>query len=85
VRHLVRTEIGVVVAIGVGLVIVYIGLAIFISGRDRFAGAVVLVVGLWLMVSAPIIHDRVQRELGEDSHAVWGRGDRRKPRWWPAK
>ena len=84
-RHLVRTEIGVVVAIAVGLVVVYVGLAIFISGKDRFAGAVVLVLGLWLMVSAPIVHDRVHRERGEESHAVWGRGDRRKPPWWPAR
>jgi hypothetical protein len=81
----VRTEIGVVVAIAVGLVVVYVGLAIFISGDDRFAGAVVLVLGLWLMVAAPIVHDRVHRERGEESHAVWGRGDRRKPPWWPAR
>jgi hypothetical protein len=81
----VRTEIGVVVAIAVGLVVVYVGLAIFISGNDRFAGAVVLVLGLWLMVAAPIVHDRVHRERGEESHAVWGRGDRRKPPWWPAR
>jgi hypothetical protein len=80
----VRTEIGLVVVFTVGLLVVYIGLAVFISGRDRFAGALVLVLGLWTMIAAPIAHDRQHREAGEDSHAVWGRGDRRKPPWWPA-
>jgi hypothetical protein len=83
VRQLVRTEIGLVVAIGVGLVVAYVGMAVCISGQDRFAGAVVLVFGLWFMLYAPIVHDRIHREHGEASHAVWGRGDRRKPPWWP--
>jgi fatty acid desaturase len=85
VRQLVRTEIGLVVALAAGSLVAYIGLAVFISGKDRFVGGLVLVLGLWLMVSAPVVHDRMHRERGEDSHAVWGRGDRRKPPWWPAK
>jgi hypothetical protein len=48
----------------------------------RFTGAVVLLAGLWAMGYAPVLHDRIHRERGEDSHAVWGRGDRRKPPWW---
>jgi hypothetical protein len=85
VRHVVRTEFGLVVAIAVGLVVAYVGIAVCISGQDRFAGAVVLVLGLWFALSAPIVHDRVHRERGEASHALWGRGDRRKPPWWPAR
>lgn len=84
-RHLVRTEIGLVVAIAVGLVVAYVGFAVFISGQDRSAGAVVLVFGLWFMAYAPVVHDRVHREHGEESHAIWGKGDRRKPPWWPAR
>ena len=83
-RYLVTTEIGFVVAFAVGLVIAYIGIAMFISGRHQFAGVLVLGLGLWLMLYAPILHDRVHRERGEESHALWGRGDRRKPPWWPA-
>jgi hypothetical protein len=83
-RQIVRTEIGLVVVFTVGLVVVYIGLAVCISGNDRFAGGLVLVLGLWTMLAAPIVHDRLHREAGEDSHAVWGKGDRRKPPWWPA-
>ena len=82
-RHLVRTEIGLVVAFAVGLLVAYIGIAVFISGQDRFAGFLVLVLGLWLMVYAPVVHDRIHRERGEESHALWGRRDRRKPPWWP--
>jgi hypothetical protein len=84
-RQLVRTEIGLVVAIAVGLLVAYIGLAVWISGQDHFAGALVLGFGLWFMLSAPIVHDRVHRDHGEASHALWGRGDRRKPPWWPAR
>jgi high-affinity Fe2+/Pb2+ permease len=84
VRYLVTTEIGLIVAFAVGLVIAYIGIAVFISGRHQFAGVLVLGLGLWLMLYAPILHDRVHRERGEESHALWGRGDRRKPPWWPA-
>jgi hypothetical protein len=83
VRHLVRTEIGLVVAFAVGLLVAYVGMAVFISGRYRFAGGLVLVLGLWFMLSAPIVHDRVHRERGEESHAVWGRNESRKPPWWP--
>jgi hypothetical protein len=86
VRYLVTTEIGLVVAFAVGLVVAYIGIAVFISGRHEFAGVLGLGLGLgfWLMLYAPILHDRVHRERGEESHALWGRGDRRKPPWWPA-
>jgi hypothetical protein len=84
VRYLVTTEIGLVVAFAVGLVVAYIGIAVFISGRHEFAGVLVLGLGFWLMLYAPILHDRVHRERGEESHALWGRGDRRKPPWWPA-
>jgi hypothetical protein len=68
----------------VGLVIAYIGIAVFLSGKHQFAGVLVIGLGSWLMLSAPILHDRVHRERGEESHALWGRGDRRKPPWWPA-
>jgi hypothetical protein len=85
VRNLVRTEIGLVVAFAVGLVVVYVGFAVFMSGEDRLAGGLVLVLGLWLMLYAPIVHDRLHREWGEESHALWGKQDRRKPRWWPAR
>ena len=81
-RQLVSTEIGLLLALAAGLIVAYVGLAVFISGRDRFAGGLVLVLALWWVVSAPIVHDRVHRDRGEESHAVWGRGDRRKPRWW---
>jgi threonine/homoserine/homoserine lactone efflux protein len=85
VRHVVTTEIGLVLAFAVGLLVAYIGLAVFISGDNRFAGALVLVLGGWLMIKAPVTHDRLHRERGEPSHAVWGKGDRRKPPWWPAR
>ena len=84
-RHLVQTEIGLVVGFAAGLLVAYVGLAVTISGQDKFAGCLVLVFGLWLMVSAPVTHDRVHRERGEESHALWGRHDRRKPRWWPVR
>ena len=83
-RQLVRTEVGLVVSFAVALLVAYIGLAVFVSGTDRFAGFVGLVVGVWSRVSAPVVHDRLHREHGEPSHAVWGRNDRRKPPWWPA-
>jgi hypothetical protein len=85
VRQVVTTEIGLVLAFAVGLLVAYIGLAVFISGDNRFAGALVLVLGGWLMIMAPVTHDRLHRERGEPSHAVWGKGDRRKPPWWPAR
>jgi hypothetical protein len=85
VRQLVRTEVGLVVGFGVALLVAYIGLAVFVSGENRFVGALVLVVGVWSMVSAPVVHDRLHRENGEASHVVWGRDDRRKPPWWPAR
>ena len=83
-RHLVRTEIGLVVAFAAGLLVAYVGVAVSISGQDRFAGVLVLVLGLSLMIYAPVVHDRIHRERGEASHALWGRRDRRKPPWWPA-
>jgi hypothetical protein len=85
VRQLVRTEVGLVVGFAVALLVAYIGLAVFVSGDHRFAGFLVLVVGVWAMVSAPGVHDRLHRERGEPSHAVWGKDDRRKPPWWPAR
>ncbi len=84
-RELVRTEIGLVVAFTAAVLVAYVGLAVFISGRNRFAGGLVLLLGLWWMVSAPVVHDRLHRERGEESHALWGRGDRRKPPWWPTR
>jgi membrane protein YdbS with pleckstrin-like domain len=84
VRQVVSTEIGLVVAFAVALLVSYVGLAVTISGENRFAGVLVLVLGVWSMVAAPVVHDRVHRERGEPSHAVWGRDDRRKPPWWPA-
>ena len=84
VRLLVRTEVGLVAVIAVSVLVSYVGLAIFVSGEHRFVGFLVLVAGLWSLVGAPILHDRLHRERGEDPHAIWGRGDRRKPPWWPA-
>jgi hypothetical protein len=83
VRQVVSTEIGLVVAFAVALLVAYVGLALTISGENRFAGVLVLVLGVWSMVAAPVVHDRLHRERGEQSHAVWGRDDRRKPPWWP--
>jgi hypothetical protein len=83
-RVLVRTEAGLVVVVAVSLLVAYIGLAIAVSGRERLVGVLVLVAGVWSLCSAPVVHDRLHRENGEESHVVWGRGDRRKPPWWPA-
>ena len=87
-RYLVRTEVGLVVAFAVGMLVTYVGLALTvsgISGPDRFVGWLVLAAGLWLMLAAPVVHDRGHRERGEDSHALWGRDDRRKPPWLRAR
>ena len=78
------TEVGLVVAFVAGVLVAYVGLAVSVSGDDRFAGGLVLVLGGWTMVAAPVVHDRMHRERGEPGHAVWGRGDRRKPPWWRA-
>jgi hypothetical protein len=85
VRELVRTEIGLIAAFAVGLLVAYVGFAITVAGHHRFSGVAVLIGGLWLLVSAPVVHDRLHRERGEASHAVWGRDDRRKPPWWPGR
>jgi hypothetical protein len=85
VRHLVRTEVGLALAFAAGVLVAYVGLAVYVTGRDRFVGALVLIFGLWSMLSAPIVHDRLHRERGEDAHALWGKHDRRKPPWWPAR
>jgi membrane protein YdbS with pleckstrin-like domain len=85
VRQVVSTEIGLVVAFAAALLVAYVGLAVTISGENRFAGVLVLGLGVWSMVAAPVVHDRLHRERGEPSHAVWGRDDRRKPPWWPAR
>ena len=82
-RVLVCTEVGVIVVMAAMVLVTYVGLAISVSGDDRLVGAVVLVVGAWLLCAAPVVHDRLHRENGEESHLVWGRGDRRKPPWWP--
>ena len=78
-----RTEVGLVVAFTAAVLVAYVGLAVFISGQNRFAGGLVLLLGLWWTGSAPVVHDRLHRERGEEPHAVWGRGGRRKPPWWP--
>jgi hypothetical protein len=79
VRRVVRTEVGLVLTFVIGMLVAYIGLGVSISGRDRFVGVVVLVVGLWLTAFAPVVHDRAHRDAGEDGHAVWGNNDRWKP------
>jgi hypothetical protein len=84
VRRLVGTEIGLVVVFGACLLVTYVGLAVFVSGRNRFAGVLVLIAGVWSLGYLLVVHDRVHRERGEPRHAVWGRNDRRKPPWWPA-
>jgi len=85
VRTLVRTEIGLVLVFAVSVLVSYVGLAVVISGDNQLAGTVVLVLGLWSVFAAPVVHDRLHRERGEASHAVWGRNDRRNPPWWPAR
>lgn len=84
-RSLVRTEAGLVAGILAGLLVTYIGLAVTLSGRHRAVGVLVLVAGGWATAAAPVLHDRQHRESGEPEHAVWGRGGRRKPRWWPER
>lgn len=84
-RSLVRTEAGLVAGILAGLLVTYIGLAVTVSDRHRAAGVLVLALGVWATVAVPVVHDRVHRESGEPSHALWGRGDRRKPPWWPER
>jgi hypothetical protein len=85
VRRLVRSEVGLVAGILAGLLVTYIGIAVAVSGRDRFAGLLVLVAGAWATVAAPVLHDRQHRETGEPPHAIWGRDDRRRPSWWPRR
>ena len=82
-RLLVRTEPGLVIVLAATLLVTYVGLAVLVSGEHRFVGLLVLVGGLWSLVAAPVVHDRLHRERGEDSHALWGRGERWKPPWWP--
>jgi hypothetical protein len=85
-RHLVRSEVGLVLVFAAGALVVYVGLALSISGRShesRLAGWLVLLLGIWVMLAAPVVHDRLHAERGEATHALWGSGDRRKPRWWP--
>ncbi len=84
VRVLVRTEVGLILVMAVTVLVSYVGLAISVSGEDRLVGFLVLVAGVWSLCAAPVVHDRLHRENGEESHVVWGRGDRRKPPWWPA-
>ena len=83
VRLLVRTEVGLVAVVAVAVLVAYVGLAVFVSGEHWFVGFLVLVGGVWSLVGAPVVHDRLHRERGEVPHALWGRGDRRKPPWWP--
>lgn len=81
-RHLVRTEIGLVATFVAAMLAAYIGLAVSVSGADRPVGWLVLVTALWAMIYAPVLHDREHRYRGEETHAVWGHHDRRKPHWW---
>jgi hypothetical protein len=86
VRHLVRSEVGSVLVFAAGALVGYVGLALSISGRShesRLAGGLVLLLGLWVMLAAPVVHDRIHAERAEATHALWGKGDRRKPDWWP--
>jgi small neutral amino acid transporter SnatA (MarC family) len=85
VRRLVRTEVGLVVVFAASLLVAYIGLAVCVTGKHRVVGGLVLVLAVWSMVAAPVVHDRVHRESGEQSHVVWGRDGRRKPSWWPRR
>jgi hypothetical protein len=83
VRFLVRTEVGMVATIAVALLVTYIGFAIFMADKHRVGGFLVLVAGIWAFFASPVLHDQLHRERGENSHAVWGRNERRKPPWWP--
>jgi hypothetical protein len=85
VRQLLRTEVGLLLTLVLALIVVYVGLALYVSGQHRLLGVLLLIVGLWSIVSAPLVHDRLHREKGEDTHALWGKNDRRKPPWWGAK
>ena len=84
-RSLVRTEAGLVAGILAGLLVTYIGLAVAVSGVHRAVGVLVLALGVWMTGAAPVLHDRQHRESGQPGHAVWGRGERRKPSWWPER
>jgi len=81
VRRLVGTEIGLLAAFMAGVLIAYVGLAVFVSGEARMIGGGVLVLGLWLILAAPRAHDRVHRERGEAGHAPWLWETRRNPPW----
>ena len=83
VRLLVRTEFGMVAVMAVGLLVTYIGIALFVSGQHRLPGVLVFVAGVWTFFGSPVTHDQLHRERGERTHAVWGRDERRKPPWWP--
>jgi hypothetical protein len=82
VRRLVRSEVGLLLTVVNALIVVYVGFALYVSGQHRLLGALVLIVGLGSMVYAPLVHDRLHRLQGEETHALWGRNDRRKPPWW---
>src|SRR5262249_28648282 len=79
--HLVRTEIGLLVTFLASMLVAYVGLALTVSGQHRVVGVLVLCLGLWWMLSAPMTHDRLHLEAGEAGHALWGRNDRWKPGW----
>lgn len=80
-RRLVGTEAGLVVTFAAGVLVAYVGLALTVSGPDRLVGALVLLVGLWAASTAPVVHDQLHVERGEQRHARWTRGDWRNL-WW---
>jgi hypothetical protein len=81
VRRLVTTEVGLVVAVLVGVLTAYVGLAVLVSGDQRLVGGGVLVLGLWVVLAALSSHDRAHRERGEAGHLLWLWGARRNPPW----
>lgn len=80
-RLLVRSEVGLVVTFLASVLVAYVGLAMSVSGQHRFVGVLVLVLGLWSLLAAPVLHARQHREQGEACRAPWGRSDRREPPW----
>lgn len=55
-------------------------LALYLTGHSDLGFAVSLV-GILLIFRGATVHDRAHREAGESGHAMWGRGDKHRPRW----
>jgi hypothetical protein len=67
--------------IGAGLVALA-GLALSAAG-DNPLGVIFIAIGFVAMPTVCVVDDAGHRRRGEVSHALWGTGDRSKPRWMP--